>query len=240
MACLKLLLTKNRRLGVINNTLYVVILSAALDLVGPSIPKGVVLLADVIPSFFAKLIAPYFIHAIPYAVRIPILIVLSAGGMILIATSPPAVEGGSLSTKLIGIALASLSSGLGELSFLGLTHFYTPLSLAAWSSGTGGAGLIGAGAYVVTTNTFGLSTRKSLIAFAFLPFVMFMSFFTILPPPTTSSMGPTYESVAQQDDDEATEDIVEVDQAASSSQVLPPPTSNVHMNIIRARSLCLP
>ncbi|RAL65326.1 hypothetical protein DID88_000894 [Monilinia fructigena] len=51
--------------GLINNVLYVIILSAALDLVGPSIPKSVVLLADVLPSFVTKLIAPYFIHKVP-------------------------------------------------------------------------------------------------------------------------------------------------------------------------------
>lgn len=45
--------------------------------------------------------------------------------------------------KLFGIIVASLSSGLGELSFLQLTHFYGEISLAAFSSGTGGAGLVG-------------------------------------------------------------------------------------------------
>lgn len=52
--------------GLINNILYVIILSAALDLVGPSVPKATVLLADVIPSFLTKLTAPYYIHAVPY------------------------------------------------------------------------------------------------------------------------------------------------------------------------------
>ena len=161
--------------------------------------------------------------------------------MILIATSPSAADGGSLSTKLLGIALASLSSGLGELSFLGLTHFYTPVSLAAWSSGTGGAGLIGAGAYVVATNHLGLSTRKSLLAFAFLPVFLFLSFFAILPPPSKSGIHPTYESVAQQDDDEAIRDIEGADQVASSILPRAPPrTNSLHANIVRARSLFFP
>ncbi|KAF7507532.1 battenin CLN3 protein [Endocarpon pusillum] len=167
--------------GLINNVLYVIILSAALDLVGPDVPKGVVLLADVIPSFLTKLCAPYFIHAIPYHVRIIVFVSLSACGMLLIALTPSYLDGGSISIKMAGVILASLSSGGGELSFLGLTHFYGPLSLAAWGSGTGGAGLIGAGAYALATTTLGISVKATLLASACLPAVMMMSFFIILP-----------------------------------------------------------
>lgn len=158
-----------------------IILSAALDLVGPDIPKGVVLLADVIPSFATKLVAPYFIHLIPYEVRIFIFAALSAGGMLIISMTPSYVDGGTTTAKLMGVLLASLSSGGGELSFLGLVHYYGPFSLAAWGSGTGGAGLIGAGAYALATTSFGLSVKATLLASAFLPVIMLISFFLILP-----------------------------------------------------------
>lgn len=167
--------------GLVNNVLYVIILSAALDLVGPNVPKGVVLLADVIPSFLMKLCAPYFIHAIPYSIRILLFVGLSTCGMLLIALTPAYTDGGTISTKMAGVMLASLSGGGGELSFLGLTHFYGPFSLAAWGSGTGGAGLIGAGAYAVATTSMGLSIKKSLLASSFLPVLMLVSFFIILP-----------------------------------------------------------
>jgi len=179
----------------------VIILSAALDLVGPDIPKGVVLLADVIPSFITKLVAPYFIHLIPYEVRILIFAALSAGGMLIIAMTPSYVDGGTTSAKLVGVMLASLSSGGGELSFLGLVHYYGPFSLAAWGSGTGGAGLIGAGAYALLTTSLGLSVKSTLLASAFLPAIMLISFFTILP------LGPLRHSrgaIQIKDDDEAT------------------------------------
>lgn len=169
------------RTGLINNVLYVIILSAALDLVGPNVPKGVVLLADVIPSFFTKLCAPYFIQAIPYAVRVIIFVLLSAAGMLLIALTPAYTDGGTIATKMAGVILASLSSGAGELSFLGLVHYYGPFSLAAWGSGTGGAGLIGAGLYALATTSWGLSVRTTLLASACLPVVMLISFFLILP-----------------------------------------------------------
>jgi len=101
--------------------------------------------------------------------------------MLLIALTPTTQFGGSVSTKLLGVVIASLSAGGGELSFLGLTHYYGPFSLAAWGSGTGGAGLIGAGLYVLLTSTLGLSVKTSLLASAFLPAIMLLSFFVILP-----------------------------------------------------------
>jgi battenin len=159
----------------------VIILSAALDLVGPTIPKGVVLLADVIPSFVTKLCAPYFIQSVPYSIRILVFVGLSATGMLLIGLTPAYTDGGTVSTKMAGVILASLSSGGGELSFLGLVHYYGPFSLAAWGSGTGGAGLVGAGAYALATTTLGFSVRSTILTSACLPAVMLLSFFVILP-----------------------------------------------------------
>lgn len=107
--------------------------------------------------------------------------VLSAGGMLLIALTPAYTDGGTITTKMAGVVLASLSSGMGELSFLSLTHFYGPFSLASWGSGTGGAGLVGAGAYALATTSMGLSSKNTLFASAFLPIIMLVSFFFILP-----------------------------------------------------------
>ncbi|KAK3493432.1 protein btn-1 [Neurospora crassa] len=183
--------------GLINNVLYVIILSAAQDLVGNGIPKGVVLLADVMPSFLTKLVAPYFIHRIPYATRIFIFVALSSAGMLLIAFTPPSR---SVAVKLIGVVLSSISSGGGELSFLGLTHYYGHMSLAAWGSGTGGAGLIGSLLYVMLTDWIGLSVKTSLLASAFLPIIMLVSFFLILPHgPLRASARKTYEPIANRD-----------------------------------------
>ena len=108
--------------------------------------------------------------------------ILSAVGMLLIALTPAYTNGGTIATKMAGVVLASSSSGIGELSFLALTHFYGKFSLAAWGSGTGGAGLIGAGAYALATTSIGLSSKDTLFASAFLPIVMLASFFVILPP----------------------------------------------------------
>lgn len=108
-------------------------------------------------------------------------VALSSGGMTMLALTPNAAPGQSVGVKLLGVVLASLSSGAGELSFLGLTHYYGQMSLAAWSSGTGGAGLAGAGLYVMLTTWLGFGVPHTLLASAFLPVVMLISFFVILP-----------------------------------------------------------
>lgn len=87
----------------------------------------------------------------------------------------------SLPMRLFGVVLASVSSGGGELSFLGMTHFYGRFAVPFWSSGTGAAGLLGAGLYVFATSWVGWSVRGSLMVFGFLPMVMLFAFFIILP-----------------------------------------------------------
>ena len=248
-------------IGLINNVLYVIILSAALDLVGPSVPKGVVLLCDVIPSFLMKLCAPYFIHAIPYPIRIILMSILSAVGMLLIALTPAYTDGGTITTKMAGVVLASLSSGAGELSFLGLTHYYGPFSLAAWGSGTGGAGLIGAGAYSLATTAIGLSSKNTIFASAFLPIVMLASFYVILPrAPLARTPPPKHLRIRSTDEDdgdvhpdaevaEATEDaeeegLLQQGRASSDSKsVNRTPqrwTATFLQNLRRSRSLFFP
>jgi battenin len=196
------------RIGLINNVLYVIILSAALDLVGTDVPKGVVLLADVVPSFLTKLLAPSLnIHKVPYSIRVLVFAVLSTCGMLLVALTPETKDGGTVAVKMSGVVVASLSSGGGELSFLGLTHFYGHFSLAAWGSGTGGAGLIGAAAYLAVTTWLGWSVKASLLAFSLLPVVMLVSFFVILPrerlKPAKAGSKAIYEELPSEDIDEA-------------------------------------
>lgn len=170
--------------GLINNILYVVILSAAIDLVGSSTPKAVVLLADIIPSFSIKMAAPFFIHLIPYFSRIWILVSLSSLGMLIVSLSPAT----SLAFKILGITLASLSSGLGEVSFLQLTHFYQETySIGGFSMGTGGAGLLGSFVYLLLTNVIGLKIWVALLIFSVVPSGFVFAFYLLLPAPSTPS-----------------------------------------------------
>jgi battenin len=134
-------------------------------------------------------------------------VALSVLGMLIISLTPAHTDGGSIATKLAGVVLASLSSGAGELSFLGLTHFYGRFSLAAWGSGTGAAGLVGAGAYALATTSFGLSVKATLLASACLPVIMLVSFFAVLPlGPLRQMSRVAYETVDERSDGEAEAD----------------------------------
>ncbi|KAJ8607264.1 hypothetical protein MRB53_040450 [Persea americana] len=175
-------------LGVINNVLYVIILSAALDLVGPDTPKAVVLLANILPSVLVKLIAPYVFEYITYRTRVLLVVGLNFAGMIFVST--PATTG--LIVKLFGIALASCGSGAGEITFLQVSHAYPSASLAAWSSGTGGAGILGGLLYVASTTWLRISPQRTLLTSSLLPIIMLISYFLILPSPQ-----PKYTAILQ-------------------------------------------
>ncbi|KAG0223188.1 battenin CLN3 protein [Mortierella sp. GBA43] len=165
----------------INNLIYVVILSAAVDLVGAEVPKGLVLLSDITPSLLAKMIAPYFIHKVPYPVRVIFCAVFSLCAVVLIAATD------SISVRLLGVMMASLSSGLGELTFLMLSSFYRLQMVSAWASGTGGAGLLGSLLFLALTSWVGLSIPSTLGIIALFPVLMLVAYFVILSDPPSQS-----------------------------------------------------
>ncbi|KAI0353972.1 batten's disease protein Cln3 [Trametes cingulata] len=166
--------------GLINNVLYVIILSAALDLVPPSTPKGIIAFCNIFPALVAKLGWPYLLKGrIRYARRLVGCTAISVTGMIVVALFD------SLYMRLLGICLASFSSGLGELTFLQLSTRYHPPSVAGHSvgyfaSGTGGAGLVGAFLWWELRN---LGVRVGVGLSSILPFVIPLTYFLILPRP---------------------------------------------------------
>jgi battenin len=104
-----------------------------------------------------------------------------------------------------------------------VTHYYGHFALAAWGSGTGGAGLVGAGAYAIATNTLHISPRTSLLFFSFLPLIMLASFYLVLPLGPLhagSSKAREYEAIDsddQPDEDDGLADEREHDRLLSSS-----------------------
>ncbi|KAI0375973.1 batten's disease protein Cln3 [Pilatotrama ljubarskyi] len=166
--------------GLINNVLYVIILSAALDLVPPSTPKGIIAFCNIFPALVAKLGWPYLLKGrIRYARRLVGCTAISVSGMIVVALFD------SLYMRLLGICLASFSSGLGELTFLQLSTRYHPPSVAGrsvgyFASGTGGAGLVGAFLWWELRN---LGVRVGVGLSSILPFVIPLAYFLVLPRP---------------------------------------------------------
>ncbi|KAF9224848.1 batten's disease protein Cln3 [Gyrodon lividus] len=166
--------------GLINNVLYVIILSAALDLVPPSTPKGIIAFCNIFPALLAKLGWPYILKGrIRYTQRILGCCLLSFIGMLVVALYE------SLYARLLGISLASFSSGLGELTFLQLSTTYSPPSVGGHSvgyfaSGTGAAGLVGA---FLWWEVRGLGVRLGVGISSVLPFVLPITYFFLLPRP---------------------------------------------------------
>ncbi|XP_039905157.1 battenin-like [Simochromis diagramma] len=102
-----------------------------------------VLLADILPTLFIKLFAPFVIHKMPYGIRVWFCAIMAATSFLLVSFSS------AVWMSILGVIFASISSGLGELSFLSLTVFFSRSVLEGWGSGTGAAGLIGALLYSV-------------------------------------------------------------------------------------------
>lgn len=179
--------------GVCNNAPYVVMLSAAHDILntnqlppaphngtrhdcGP-ISTGAVLLADILPSLLIKMAAPFGAHLVPYSVRVVTVAVAAWGGTSMVAM------GAGIGVSLWGVAVSSFSSGLGEVTFLTLSSHYDSTALWCWSSGSGAAGLLGALLYVGLTQGGLLTPHRALLPLLMLPHTMMASFFFLLRPP---------------------------------------------------------
>ncbi|TCD60116.1 battenin CLN3 protein [Steccherinum ochraceum] len=179
--------------GLINNVLYVVILSAALDLVPPSTPKGIIAFCNIFPALVAKVGWPYVLKGrIRYTRRIIGNTILSVLGMLVVAMFD------SLYMRLLGICLASFSSGLGELTYLQLSTTYHPPSVAGdsvgyFAAGTGAAGLVGASWWWMLRN---LGVQIGVGVSSILPLVIPLAYYTILPQPAAFAdlhLPPAYE-----------------------------------------------
>jgi battenin len=177
--------------GVFNNFSYIIMLSAAKDILlrnkdGPVIPVGVVLLADILPTLLVKSTAALYLDKIRSNHRVYIIIPTLFISFHVVAWFNP------IPLKLFGIVLSSASSGLGEVTFISLTHHYHPSSVNAFSSGTGGAGLLAALFYVFCTTLLRLSLSTTL-AICSLPVLMLWLAYKLLPAP---HIEPTYVAVA--------------------------------------------
>ncbi|XP_038164352.1 battenin isoform X2 [Cyprinodon tularosa] len=194
-------------LGLCNNFAYVVMLSAAHDilekqesknsttsappeLVGnvPSgnksnssgydcspVSTGAVLLADILPTLIIKLFAPFMIHVVPYGFRVLFCVAMAATSFLLVSFSS------AVWMSIVGVIFASISAGLGELSFLSLSVFFDRNVLEGWGSGTGAAGVAGSLLYSGLIQA-GVSPQITLLIMLVVPLVMFASYFYLLTP----------------------------------------------------------
>jgi len=194
--------------GLTNNFPYVIMLSAAHDILDDpdanqtfpngslptgmddangstnrldcnTISTGAILLADILPTLLIKSCAPFFVHFIPYDIRILIVVLFQGMSFPLVALS-------NRPGALFGVVCASIASGLGEYSFLQLGSYFDSNVISTWSSGTGGAGVFGALSYAGLTNA-GVSPRNTLFFMLICPVILFISYFLLLIKPTRIS-----------------------------------------------------
>lgn len=156
---------------------------------------SVILLADIVPTFVIKLVFPYFMNFIPYWIRVFSVVGFSLLSFILVGLQLNKV------VVIFGVVCASISSGFGEITFLSLTALYDKSTVSAWSSGTGAAGVAGAAVYLLLR--IGLSDQVTLFIQVFMPLVMIVSYFLLLgkagkAPPPREEAG----SEGEEEDDE--------------------------------------
>ncbi|CAL1536935.1 unnamed protein product [Lymnaea stagnalis] len=191
--------------GLCNNFAYVVMLSAAHDILKEeesssnstnssssqmteptssnvsylecnTVSTGAILLADILPTLIVKLTFPFFLEKISYRIKITIISGFALSSFLIVALAH------EVWLSILGVVCASIGAGLGEITFLSLTTFYTRNVVSMWSSGTGGAGVFGALVYAGFTSA-GLSPRDSLLIMVIIPVMMMASYFLLLTKP---------------------------------------------------------
>ncbi|XP_077499896.1 CLN3 lysosomal/endosomal transmembrane protein, battenin isoform X1 [Amblyomma americanum] len=188
-------------LGLCNNYAYVVMLSAAFDIlnkdlgphnvtVDPHPPNstrcnptstGAILLADILPALFIKLTAPFF--NISTSIQVTAVVLLSCSSFLM--TSFTIAKWMSF----LGVVCAAIGSGLGEITFLAYSSYFESDVISTWSSGTGGAGVLGALSYAAMASV--LTPETTLLVMLCVPVMMAVSFWGILVHPRLRSREPS-------------------------------------------------
>lgn len=137
---------------------------------------GVVLLCNIVPCLVVKLLCPFFMHHIPYAVRHFIICVSQTASLLVTAYAE------SVPQALIGVLLASFSCGFGETTYLGLASHYSKNTISTWSSGSGMAGFAGTFSYAVLTdvNLLALTPSKAMVVMLVVPISFTFSYYCLL------------------------------------------------------------
>uniref|UniRef100_A0A0K0EDP0 Battenin n=1 Tax=Strongyloides stercoralis TaxID=6248 RepID=A0A0K0EDP0_STRER len=137
---------------------------------------GAVLLADILPALVVKLTFPFFIDKIPFGIRHLFICLLQVCAYFTVAYST------SVTMSLVGVVFAAIGSGLGEITYLALSSFYSKHTILAWSSGTGAAGLIGSFAYAGLTepNWANLSPKNACLVMQVIPVIFAIAYWGIL------------------------------------------------------------
>jgi battenin len=135
---------------------------------------GAILLADIIPSFIIGSLSPFLPYNAKPRIFIACLLTITSFLSVGFATARWHV--------IFGVILTSFGSGLGEPTFLAHSTHFNKNVVSTWSSGTGGAGIIGALSYSLLRE-IGLNSKQTLLLMLFVPALEFFTFFFLLSKP---------------------------------------------------------
>ncbi|CAL6015887.1 CLN3_protein [Hexamita inflata] len=159
-------------LGWVNNFGYSVMLSAAKHMMAGKAPTSTVLLCDILPCFCVKLIFPFFLEKIIYPVKVISVVLLAILGFLLATFSEQ-----STGIALTGVVCHSLSSGLGEITYLAYSAKFSTSCVSAWSCGTGLAGITASGIYAILSDVFHVDLKIILYVFLPIPLLMLEAYY---------------------------------------------------------------
>ena len=145
-------------LGLLNNASYVIMIASAKSIDAGGV--AVVYLVAIGPGLAVKASAPYWFDLVRYEKRLLVAALSMVGGFLL------AGLGGRRPLQLVGVALTSFQSALGEATLLALAARHDEGCVSAWSSGTGFAGIVGYGWVWLFTRAlrFSMAACQSLAA----------------------------------------------------------------------------
>ena len=160
-------------LGLCNNVGFVIMVAGAKTIAEAGV--AIVYLVNVLPIALIKVTAPLWFDRISYNFRLVVCVLLQAASFLCVALSD------DLGTQLVGVALGSASCGIGEVSFLAMAYyFHSATMLAAWSSGTGLAGIVGY-LWVIIVNVVAAASFEITILTALIwPAVWVVAFFFVM------------------------------------------------------------
>ncbi|KAI6216778.1 Battenin [Aphelenchoides besseyi] len=132
--------------------------------------------ADIFPAFILKLTMPFFMDRIPFGIRHVFICVFQLSAYLTVGFSA------NVKISLLGVVFASISDGVGDVSYLSLSSHYPKHMVSALCSGTGSAGLIGSFLYAFLTesNLVGLSPKTAILLMTIGPCFLFASYFVLL------------------------------------------------------------
>ena len=135
-------------LGMINNLIFCVVISASDDIVNAFDAMslvGLIAWANVALGMFSRLANTFLVNTVPVQRRIVATACFNATGLVTVACSNYVGSTGTAHFwfAILGIAICGCGSAFGESVHLGYLEKFPPHMVGAWSSGTGMSGVLG-------------------------------------------------------------------------------------------------